>query len=302
MALRTYERRPTTKVRKNVYFDKHTLNIGINGFISKEAIERAIEKCVKEASKILGCELSSECTVNVIKDKCAFVFVNDERVYYILIGFNPDGSERVKEIIKNEPLTTEEHRELEYLEGMLEELCNETGSIKRGVSWADVAEIEDRIIELQSPKKVIVNLEPIVTLKVPIFSDEDLRRKDLTTKFEVGPSFVKQLEPCYERTKLFCTNVPAWISEMDIHKLFHCFCTTRNTKTIKENKEVIEKAYPIVKITSDRKAFVEFDPLTHDAQFAKIFRMFTPLRKRIRGIEQSVLLKFDHPRCNILRQ
>lgn len=88
------------------YYDKHTLYTDA-GAIPKDKIERifgdAVNRCAQNL-KLQGIKIDPTHKVNLVTNKdnqslgYAYIWVNDEKLYNICNGLNPDGSARIKTI------------------------------------------------------------------------------------------------------------------------------------------------------------------------------------------------------------
>ncbi len=125
---------------------KHCLYVE-SGAATKKQIEEALNKVFASASKLLGQELKPLYLVNVVMRSefpvgYSYVWVDDERIFYALIGRNFDGSHRIiEEEVKTEDLGAK--KEIEYI-------------YQPGQSWADYEDDE--------PQTKKINQEPLLTL------------------------------------------------------------------------------------------------------------------------------------------
>jgi len=243
------------------YADEHTLYI-ISGAARNEdlksAVFRAIKKYEKEHRRKLPCEIIA----NLIYDReglpygFGYLYLSNPQVYHMLLGKNPDGSERT-EIIE---------KDLDYLP---------LSDLDFDIPWFDWADAAEEI-EIRS-------LPPLMTLPSFYYRKEQKEQlKKLVEKlkvserkqldpdqfddtmctFKLDAGLVKPVDEKYSAHILCAQGVPEWLTGKDIYNRFRRFVSNKN-------KNDRGKVYPLISINKKNKmVFVEFDSNTRDAQFA----------------------------------
>ena len=239
----------------------------------------------------------------------AFVFITNPAVYYMLLGKNCNGSDRIE--YRDDP---------SWVAPTDDKLINNAGWCStKSTSWADMDEEYDREEEERQRHirpKIAVQLEPLMTLppfkltkeqidekkskiimenkNKPNFDEEFVEVSDLAY-FGVDAAFVMYLDHKYMPNILKCIKIPMWVTKEDIKVEFASYAS--NSKTLHERfikGRKIEEAYPFVNINNDRVGFVIFDPTTRDAQFALHMMMKTTISKEVAGKTETVTLIFKH--------
>jgi len=244
--------------------DNNTLNVNI-GISSKDDIYEILNRFVEQASKILKRNINCFFRVNIPNKQgepmtFAYIRISNSEIYHLLLGRNPDGSERFNLV-----------DDLNWVPPTIVD----TGKKKR---WGDEMDEED----LLTRPKIKVPLEPLVPipkLKYPKSRRDELlneqfkrkKLKDSDVKIEdiVIPEYVEfDPHPAYIKDDIFhtlrCYSVPEPITEIDLFDHLQIYNTKPGLN------------YPLVKIkyetnkngTKNRNAYITFDSGTHDAQFA----------------------------------
>lgn len=243
------------------YADEHTLYI-ISGAARNEdlksAVFRAIKKYEKEHKQKLPCEIIA----NLIYDReglpygFGYLYLSNPQVYHMLLGKNPDGSERT-EIVE---------KDVDYL------AFSEDLDLKEipWFDWADAAEeIEIRSLPpLMTLPSFYYRKEQIEQLKKLVEKLKLSERKQLDPdqfnaticNFKLDAGLVKPVDEKYSAHILCAQGVPDWLTRKDIYNRFCKFVSNKNN---------CGKTYPLISINKKNKmVFVEFDSNTRDAQFA----------------------------------
>lgn len=252
------------------YSDEHTLYI-ISGAARNEDLKQCVYRALARFEKKNKIRYPCEVIPNLIYDRegipygFGYLYVSNPQVYHMLLGKNPDGSERTEIIEKS----------LDFFSVPIEE----------EIPWFDWADaVED--IEIR-------RLPPLLTL--PSFNytpDQILLLQKLLQKIrssekqhldpnqfdekcctiQLQPGLVKPVQAKYA-TNILCTrDIPEWLDSADVYRRFRPFIHDKKKKVKKHGKRgIVELSYPIVSINKKNKlCFVEFDPLSRDAQFALI--------------------------------
>lgn len=276
----------------NFSYDTHTLYIN-SGVATNEQLTQALKTAMRTAAQKLGRPVKTKFKVNVIVVRgahlgYAHVFLSNPEVYYMLTGFNPDGTERVEciddpnwvppKVVKTVDPLDDEEMDYDDLESFL-------GAPTQNKSWSDMMAEED----LQQCPKIKIPLDPIMTLP-PYEYDVEQREhiKKLLVEqavksgnpdpdiqipthghFEVNRAFVLDIDPKYSHNILCARGIPEWITEHDLKVAFTPYASdTTSLHSRKVYGRTIKESYPFVTINETRVAFITYDPNTKDAQFA----------------------------------
>lgn len=307
------------------YFsDTHTLYVKCD-CATAEQIRRSFSEALTTYQATTGTKLECRFKVNLVEDrngtsfKIAFVFVTNSSVYYMLLGKNPDGSDRIE--YRDDPSWSPP------TDGDVNDAGWSTISppvFKPGMSWADETEAEEeyqRQVEAEKQRyicpKIPVTLEPLMVLppyrltpqqietKRQKICEENYGKPDFDPSrvdipelayFSVSAAIAKPVEHKYMPNILKCKNVPDWVTKDDLKVQFAPYVSDAETpqeRSIKGRR--IEETYPFVNINDDRVAFIIFDPSTNDAYFALHMMKKTIITKTMGdGSRNSVTLIFGH--------
>lgn len=270
----------------NKYYDQHTLYVR-SGVASKQQLRACIDGALKEIQIKLKQRINCQYWVNLVSDGqglprgYGYIWVSNPIVYNILIGLDQDGKER--EVVKQIPDPNWKEPEISF-----EEACKQIDS----GSWADddqdFRELEKKY---QHPfTEVKVKLAPLVTL--PPYTYDETQKKHVEKLgndsklgyIQVSAAWVSD-EPDKMigdnmmeavQHKLVCKQLPAHVTIDNLHTIFDKFNSLKYRK------------YPKISISGGR-AFIEFEPGTRDASFAKLM---TRCIKNFGGVKSY--MTFDH--------
>jgi hypothetical protein len=208
-----------------------------------------------------------------------YVWFTNSDIYFMLLGKNPDGSERVEYI--DDPTWTKPDEPFENV------------SFSPSKNWADLCEEEERYICPKIKKQLapLMTLDPIEYVgnqrdqTVQLEIDKRIRAKtwqegDIVSVPDriclvISPAYVSyksEEDREYQHDTVCATDIPDWINVKDIKNLFIPFTTDPIRKVRHTVKGVsVEDTYPFVSIPPNkgkRKVYVQFDRDTHDALFA----------------------------------
>lgn len=310
--------------------DNHTLHLTCDGATSTQ-IYAAMSTAIKNYQATSGRSLDCRYRVNIIASKegrnmgFAFVFVSNPEVYYMLLGQNPDGSDRV-EYIEDPNWDKPTGQDIVNDAGWATVEMDFDSPIEwrtaSDMDWSLEAERSDEALRKQSEvqnqlkcPKICIQLGSLMTLPPYFLTDQQVEEKRCkiieTNKdnpdfdpamvnvsnecnFRVQPAVVCCLESKFMHNILRTKNVPEWVSERDLKTAFTPFAsdsTTLHTRFVKGRK--IEECYPFVSISPDeRTAFVVFDPSTTNAQFALHMMKKTLVRRK--NPDEEMILFFSH--------
>lgn len=269
------------------YYDEHTIYCDTSVATEKQLAE-CIKKAIIDATQILGEKTTCKFKVNLLVNKegkyfgFGYVRVSDSRVYWMLLGRNPDGTERVEQY--PDPNWTPPP---DPNEGLTQEEIIEKN---RNKSWAQLAEEEDKYIQpmIKNP------LPPLVT--IPGYEYDEEQRKHLKKLgleenpeedieipkygyFAIQRGYASDAPPGTVRHKICARNVPDWIPKEAFKSIFSFYTSeeskkkkVKNIVKTKDGLKEIEDSYPLVNFINSKNGarivFVTFDPATKDALFA----------------------------------
>lgn len=301
-------------------YDNHTLYI-VSGQATEQQIYDAFRQMVFEYQKKTGLPVQSKWKVNVPINKegkpigLAYVFVTDPAMYHMILGRNPDGSERIQ-YIDNPAYVKGDDNINDYGWANMDLSQFETlpSIIPPGMSWAEFDEWETQREKEEIKPKIEIKLEPLMSLppfkmtsqqmidernkiiekeKVKPGFDPALLQISDTAYFKVYPAAVKHVEYKYMSNVLKADKVPSFVTPEILKSQFTPFASDHRTKYERSVKgQIIQEAYPFVSIDNNRTAFVVFDPKTTDAQFALHMMKRTVIKDP--KSNQTAVLYFGH--------
>ena len=299
--------------------DNHTHYIKCNYATEKQIYDAYNEGLTKYQKDNKITELDRRFRVNFITNKegeplgLAFAFFMDPAIYHMVLGQNPDGSERYIE--QDDP---------SWKPPSKDDLVNESGwsvsaKYDKSKSWADETEEAEQAERKFTCPKIRTPLPPLIVIPPVRLTDVQMeeKRQDIIEENEGKLDFdplkvhvpreeyliiqeaqVKSVESKYRHDVLKAIGVPDWITPSHIKTIFTPYVTDANTK----DKRVVHGAtvvepYPFVNISEKdgkRFVFVTFDPQTTNAQFALHMQMKTIVRDKIDNVPRSAVLIFHH--------
>ena len=305
-------------------FDNHTLFIKCD-CATKDQICSAFRDALTNYQNDNNCSLDCRFRVNLVEDRegnsfgIAFVFVTNPAVYHMLLGKNPDGSDRIE--YTNDP---------SWVAPADGELTNDFGwssfsdpIYTPGMDWGEISDLEDeyeRKLEEERNRHVcpkipnqLKSLMSLPPFKLTLEQIEAKRSKIITENndkpdfnvdlvevselayYGVDRAMITPVDPKFMHNILKSKGVPNWVNEKDLKSLFSPYASdsiTVQEKFIKGRR--VEETYPFVNINNDGVAFIIFDPNTHDAQFALHMMKKTVVTKLIDGFKNTITLIFQH--------
>ena len=282
----------------NQYYDEHTLYIGC-GVANENQIAESLKESITNAEKILATKLKkskieklktktskrkeikkleSKDLINFRPERCrfqinllvnkdgayhgyAYVYISDPEIYWMLLGKNPDGSERIEEIPDPD---WEPPKELNISSNIDEIIKKESSK-----TWGDIVDDEDKYIR----PKIRRQLPSLIDIPGYKYNDEQKQHlKDLYPDedipemgyFEISRGYACDNPSGTIKNKLCARNVPDWLPKEAFMSRFSRYVTSN------------DKKYPIIKFINTRKGklvFVEFDPYSNDSLFALIMNV-----------------------------
>lgn len=264
--------------KKGISFtDHHTLLVK-SGIGTNEQLEGVIRKSIKHFEEHFHRKFPCFLKTNLIMGRngrfygFGYLYVSNPEIYYLLLGLNPDGSERIEYI--NDPLWKSPEKDLD---DAIDEI------VYIGTSWADWADQEDEVrkkYECPQIKKIL----PPLTIDLSFFYTPE--QKELISSlareknfplpsipdkgvFTLSPAQVYELDENYSPNVLCCREVPKWMNDNDLKKIFVPFTSDAITKNYRKfNGNFIQDTYPFITLNDKNMSFITFDPKTNDAQFA----------------------------------
>jgi len=255
-----------------------------SGVANNSQVGECLKKAILDAEKVLGYKTNCKFKVNLIVDKdgkyfgFGYIRVSDPKIYWMLLGRNPDGSERVEEHLDpnwKPPVNTNDGLSFEQI---LEKNKNK--------SWFEIAQEEDSYIQ----PKIKINLSPLITIPGFEYDDEQIAHlKELAIEkgepnavipkygyFELSRAYASFPDSNFLKNRLCARNVPEWIPEEAFKTIFSSYVSEEykgKTGKIRIGNKEISDTYPIInfvdaKNKGGRIVFVTFPPETNDAIFA----------------------------------
>jgi hypothetical protein len=316
------------------YMDTYTVYVE-SGVATQEQVIGCMKKAIGEAEKILKVKDSCKFKVNLILDKegkyfgFGYIRVSNPKIYWMLLGKNPDGSERVEERVDpNWKMPTHPNEGLS-IEQILDKNKNK--------SWFDISKEDDIFVQ----PKIKVVLPPLVTIPGFLYDKEQIAHlkelqqeeqeegqeedeledpaiieKKLQTVnlpdipnigyFEISRAYASDPDPGMMKNRLCARNVPDWIPIEAFKSIFSFFLSSESTKekvSVRLGNKDIKDTYPIVNFVESKNAgkivFVTFDPNTKDAIFALLMTKKTHITNPKNPTQKTTLIfmhAFDNQR------
>jgi hypothetical protein len=241
---------------------------------SKLASNKQLEDCLTscfEKNKHLLKNINLNHQINIITKQdgttfgYGYIWVQDKKLYHLLLGKNEDGSERIIEE-DDENWSPDSSVQEQYKNWI-------TKGIPQGMSWFDCTEIEDDFLRKLTPPKTKKFLPPLII--VPPFNYDDQQKLNDQTKksdsFIFKPASISSKDTSVITHKLFCPSLPSDVSESILKNIFDKFSTSTTKVSINDNgKKINDLSYPIITIEKKKNtiAIISFDPNTNDGLFA----------------------------------
>lgn len=225
---------------------------------------------------------SAEYHVNVVTGvegalrSFGYVWMSDPRICRMLLGKNPDGSERIHEYDDPDWVPSSDQSNESSEDSDKTKSMKESPEIFHQSSWADLQDEEEEEEEKHRCPKIVEKLPPLITL--PGYKYDDAQKKAIyekkkaelesfkedTSNIEVpetggfiilGPAYIIPLDEEYEANVLYCSITPMWITEEMIRPHFERYNTDNSYKTDHRKKGAKGprvKKYPSVSFNSIR--------------------------------------------------
>lgn len=311
-------------------FDNHTLYVRFDVATEAQILQCFMDACATY-KRTYDATLECRVRVNLVQDHqgktfgFAFVFVTNSAVYHMLLGKNPDGTDRIQYL--NDPTWVPPSNPQEEVDRSIDNSSNFYGWASlndQGRLWADIVEEEEEaqrqrelVLQAYICPKIKIQLDPLMVLPPIKLTPQQIETKKLKiiscneNKSDFDPNLItiqellylnidraaaKPVEPKYMPNILRCTNVPFWVTPADLKMQFKPYATDSETihdRCIKGRR--MQEAYPFININAENIAFIIFDPSTYDAYFALHMMKKTIITKlNNQGSHNTVTLIFTH--------
>lgn len=277
----------SVKVR---HYNESTLHV-LSGIARQEQLEAALKAVFKQIRDHYpddGYE-SAHFVANVISDTkgniygYSYVWVSDPRIYYMLIGRNPDGSERFEEYEDPDWKPPSEPRP--------------EVTMSLGVNWADVVDEEEDLEEKYTRPIIRRQLPPLVRLPGYRYDDEQLKKatemvvakaspeeKEAAVPvptvgyFESSRSWVSDVDEEDSETTLCCRVAPTWVDAEMVRPFFERYSSDRELRHGRVDGVTGMYSYPVITFGNSKNKYtgeackmvyvLYSDLCPHDASFA----------------------------------
>ena len=228
-------------------YNNNTLNLR-TWELSEEQIRSAIKRTLDEIkTKCNG--ITSSFFLNYVRrynretktlepTGVCFVFIKNPQVYHIILGRNPDGTDRVE--FTPDPDWVEPEEE-------------EAPAFTAGMGWGDMMSELDEIEKRKEPPMIRVQLPPLVGPITAITTDGVAAALGVQASFE---RITKEKQELYDLTTLY-SSVKTTISDERLAKLLRFFSHSPNFPKISSGKPR----------NGVRNVYIKFNPTSHDAMF-----------------------------------
>lgn len=251
--LKAYNTEYDHNTKKMKIYDNHTLYIEL-GDASREQLEQVLIDAINKIG--IRCHYK----INMINKKfkkmrMAYVRVSDYRVYNVLSGRNPDGTERVM-FVDDETFEEPEgdyHMELDKaLEGVTD--------------WWEINCIEEDMENKYMKPQIKEYLDPLINF---------LPYDEQGNKFDIGRAYIYNMPEDVYSHIIKAWDVPKWLTEEIIRPYFASFVSDQY-----RYKDPIQKQteFPIITLydTEDQDGneiktlYIEFAKYSYDCDFAML--------------------------------
>jgi len=232
-------------ISDGLYYDEHTFYFEA-GPVTNEQFMKAMETAIRAAASAISRKIPCEVRSNIIFNKegkatgVGYARVSNPEVYRMLMGRNPDNSERIQYI--DTPCKEEVDVPIE--------------TFTLTSSWADAMDGETE--ELKD--RPSIKLEPLMKLPpIPLTKEQMGDNNRDTFTIQLKRAYVTDAEEGFRHNVLYCSSAPLWVTDDVVRDALFPYSTSK------------KKSFPIVKVLKRNNLnsfFITFDPLTRDAQFA----------------------------------
>ena len=285
------------------HYDQSTLYV-TSGVAREHQLLNSLKCSLADVRKELGEELECQFKVNLIVDKdgnyygFGYIRVSNPEVYWMLLGKNPDGTERCLEYLDPNwipPLPlSESEREIDY--------------INTNLSWAELVAEEEKYIH----PYIREELEPLMKLAGYTYNREQKEHlyqialkegKNIEVipemgYFEISRAYCHNVDINKSSNKLCARYVPDWIPEIVFKNIFRHYASDPNKQVnVHDEDNIITDTYPLISSMQGKKqgrlVFVTYDPEEQDGLFALLMTRKVKIQHP-KNKELKCTLVFDH--------
>lgn len=273
-------------------YDEHTLYLKCDS-ATVEQIRTSFSQALLKYKREVDPKFQCRTKVNLLETRdgksigVAFVYLTNPAAYYLFLGKNADGSDRIQ-YVDDET----------WVPPVSGETTNKSGwsSVDQEIDWGDLSDENDcpKIASQQEPLMVLppykLSPEQIEQERQNIIEDnlgkpdfdETLVKVSEEGYYGVDRAFSFVVDKTFMPNILKTSSVPPWISKEDLKSEFRNFATDSITLQERQVKGItIKESFPYVNINDGRVAFVIFDPSTNDAYFALHMMKKTTIQKKL---------------------
>jgi len=255
--------------------NEHNIHVK-TGVATQEQLQASVDAFKTELVRMFPKDGYEKCEfiVNLVTDikgnsyRIAYLWVSDPRVYYILTGFNPDGSERIKkeEVKDDSAASLDDSFNLESLD--LEDAFS-----------SQVSKVKKPTIQ--------ENLPPILTLPGYEYTEEQKKQVEELKKIAIAEG--KNIDDvdfsdygCFETSRawagsskknenpsILCAHVPLWVTEDILKKIFFRYSTDKSGIYPKISFHTIHRKPDFKKELFDRSETTTFEKKLAIVEFSR---------------------------------
>lgn len=275
------------------YPDNHTLYV-TSGASNNEDLVKSVSQALRAYEKTKEREYSCNVTANLVFDKegvplgFGYLYISNTQVYNMLLGKNPDGSERTKLVEKEGKRIFSPDDGVEWVEDWSQD--------KRELVTEQLPKLLNPEIHIYTPKQK-QNFQKLIT-RIKKSEKQHLPPEYFhpdKCSFVFEKAYVKPVGEQYSLNVLCGRKIPVWLNAENIYSIFRKFISDKKVKKkVRIKGRFAEVPYPVVTINRKKAlCFIEFNPLSRDAQFALLMTTRVVFRNK-RNPSQSSLITFVH--------
>lgn len=257
--------------------DEHTLYVE-SGVATEAQVSECLAGAIEQADKVLGYNTKCKFKVNLIVGSdgkyfgFGYIRVSDSKIYWMLLGRNPDGSERFREYL--DPNWTPPETPVK------------SGEDK---SWIDIIEEQDSLIQ----PKIKEELPPLITIPGYNYDEEQIKHlKELEETedvpqigyFEISRAYATEPDKTMIKNRICSRKVPDWIPVEAFKSIFSAYISDNEEKDIYPSVNFVESK------NGGRIVFITFNPNTNDALFALLMTKKTRIKNPANKNQKTTLI------------
>lgn len=244
-------------------YDTHTLYVFTNGLTEQE-IAHSIAGGIREYEEKTGDTIETFFRINIVKNQnnepigYAWIYLTNSKVYQLLSGNNPDGTERIQ-ISEQKNF----HRPSKPFEQMLEEKLKEIDHS----SWASSVteeEVYQRVKSMYEPPKIESKMPPLIKPK-PVFKilkteGESGGEKGEMVSINLSRGKLTYPKPCFVYNQLKNSNytvIEPWMDRNLLYDIFRPYVSNWKSMEYPKIRVINEKPFTTV--------FIEYEAGTTDS-------------------------------------